>query len=773
MKAAEMATHSDTLLCYIRRLVARPVVDADTDSAILGRFVATRDERAFATLVERHGPLVLRVCRRVLGDAHEAEDAFQAAFLVLARKADSVRPREALAAWLHGVTYRVAMKARAAKARPLRATRTLDFPPADPHPDPLAEISGRELLNIIDEEVQGLHRVYRLAVILCCLEGLSLEEAARRLGWTRGSVKGRLERGRAQLHERLVRRGLTLSVALTAAELSRGAASATIATTTISSTVRAALTGAGCSAASHGTSCTAPALAEAVVKSMSLVQPKAATAILVAALVAVGLLAFQGMRTSLTTGPKRQASARSHSETIFVSRVSSATIRQDKEKDLIAQVSGQVLDPKGKPLSGADVYIGYAVSGREFQHFQGATCPRRAITETDGRFKFAFHWAELDVRAMDTAQPAIIAVATGYGPDWALIAESDKAPKLNLQLVEDLPLNGRIVDQNRKPVAGATLAVHNVFGNSQGVGWQGSFPGTSPTLKTGPDGRFHLTGLGRGRTVTLTAEGPGIQHSLLTAMTWPTDKLPPLTAAYGGDFEYVARPSRTIRGMVRDKHNGAPLAGVLIRGGQLALSTTLTKPDGSYELPCCSRSPDYVVSAQPQAGQPYFAAAVNRPDVDAVVNFDLLSGIPLEGRITDGAGQKPPKSATVEYYPLFPNAQGAKLSHVPYLAASATPVQPDGSYRLVVLPGPGVVAVVASPRNTYLPAVLNNQESTDFFHDGISHGGGNFLFTAGGASGRGSICINKYHALALINPDEPVQANESRPLRVDFEIWKR
>ena len=204
---------------FLRQL--REAADAD----LLGRFVARRDESAFAALVSRHGPMVLRVCRRVLADAHAAEDAFQATFLVLAQRAGSLRQPEALAGWLHGVARRVALKAR--PSHPLPGTLTPNS--ADARPDPLAEVSAREVLAVLDEEVARLPRVYRLPVLLCCLEGLSQEEAARRLGWTAGSVRGRLERGRKCLHGRLARRGLTVPAALAVAEASRATLSAEVA----------------------------------------------------------------------------------------------------------------------------------------------------------------------------------------------------------------------------------------------------------------------------------------------------------------------------------------------------------------------------------------------------------------------------------------------------------------------------------------------------------------------------------------------------------------
>src|SRR5262249_4377508 len=154
----------------------------------LRRFAGRREEDAFAALVGRHGPMVLHACRRLLGDRPAAEDAFQATFLVLARKAGSLNRPDALAGWLYGVAYRVAPKARRAEARRDHAGLADGPEPADPRPDPLAEVSARDLLRVLEEEVQRLPQAYRMAVALCCLEGLSQEEAARRLGCTPGAV---------------------------------------------------------------------------------------------------------------------------------------------------------------------------------------------------------------------------------------------------------------------------------------------------------------------------------------------------------------------------------------------------------------------------------------------------------------------------------------------------------------------------------------------------------------------------------------------------------
>jgi RNA polymerase sigma factor (sigma-70 family) len=217
----------------------------DTDSELLRRYVAAGDEAAFAELVHRHGAMVLGLCRRVVGDHHAAEDVFQAAFLTLARKARSIRRPEALAAWLHGVAFRLAVRARRSRSV-CRARENQVIAPSTP--TPLDELSVRELLAIVDQELHALPENYRLPVILCCLEGLSLDESARRLGWSTGAVKGRLERGRERLRRSLARRGLTLPGAL-AGVLAAGTAQTKAAATLARSTVQAAMTGVGASPA--------------------------------------------------------------------------------------------------------------------------------------------------------------------------------------------------------------------------------------------------------------------------------------------------------------------------------------------------------------------------------------------------------------------------------------------------------------------------------------------------------------------------------------------
>src|SRR5262245_16895784 len=198
----------DSLLTHLRRTIPPPVDEGVKDSQLLERFLSVRDEAAFTALVNRHGAMVLGTCQRVLNNRHDAEDAFQAAFLVLVRKGASVKPRERLANWLYGVAYRTALRARAMKAKRYakenhaRSLQRLEAP---------AESGLDDLLPLLDRELSCLPEKYRTPVVLCDLEGKSRKAAARQLGWPEGTLSCRLARARTLLAKRLARYGLVIS----------------------------------------------------------------------------------------------------------------------------------------------------------------------------------------------------------------------------------------------------------------------------------------------------------------------------------------------------------------------------------------------------------------------------------------------------------------------------------------------------------------------------------------------------------------------------------
>jgi RNA polymerase sigma factor (sigma-70 family) len=252
-----------------------------TDGQLLGRFLDGREEAAFTALVRRHGPMVLGVCRRVLGNVHDAEDAFQATFLVLARKAASVLQREAVGSFLYAVAYRTALRARACAVRRRATERQVQDMP---HPE-VAPAEARDWQELLDEALAGLPEKYRVAVVLCDLEGRTRREAARQLRLPEGTLSSRLATARRMLAQRLARRGLALSGGALAAALAEGAAPAVPA-----SLVRATVQAAVLVAAGKAAAVTAPAalLMNEVLKAMFLTKLKIAAAVIVTVALGAG-----------------------------------------------------------------------------------------------------------------------------------------------------------------------------------------------------------------------------------------------------------------------------------------------------------------------------------------------------------------------------------------------------------------------------------------------------------------------------------------------------
>lgn len=251
-----------------------------TDAQLLERFISRRDEAALAALVKRHGPMVWGVCRRVLGNYHDAEDAFQATFLILVRKAASIASPKLLANWLYGVAHQTALKARATAAkRRARERQVTKMPePAATEPD-----MWNDVQPLLDQELSRLPDKYRVAIVLCDLEGKTRKEAARQLGLPEGTLAARVARGRVLLAKRLARHGLAVSGGALGMMLLQNGASAGVPSLVVSGTIKAAnLFAAGQTAAAGLISAKAAALTEGVLKSMLLSKLKVAVALLLA-----------------------------------------------------------------------------------------------------------------------------------------------------------------------------------------------------------------------------------------------------------------------------------------------------------------------------------------------------------------------------------------------------------------------------------------------------------------------------------------------------------
>ncbi len=266
---------TNSLIEHLRLTVLPPDESGVGDGELLGRFVERHDEAAFAALVNRHGPMVWGVCRRLL-NRHDAEDAFQATFLVLARKAVSVRSRQTVGNWLYGVAHQTALQARrTATRRRAKEVQVTTMPDTEAvEPDPWADLQP-----LLDEELSRLPDIYRAVIVLCDLEGRTRKEVARRLGVPEGTVAGRISRARTLLARRLTRRGVALSGGALAAVLTQQGATAGMPISVVVPTIKAARLVAARRAATGAVSVQVAALTEGVMKAMLFNKLKAAMAV--------------------------------------------------------------------------------------------------------------------------------------------------------------------------------------------------------------------------------------------------------------------------------------------------------------------------------------------------------------------------------------------------------------------------------------------------------------------------------------------------------------
>jgi RNA polymerase sigma factor (sigma-70 family) len=286
-KATDMAINQiSDLIHHLRRMVSPRDGAGLTDGQLLEDYISRRDEAALAALVRRHGAMVWGVCQRVLRNYHDAEDAFQATFLVLVRKAASIASAELVANWLFGVAHQTALKARATAAKSGARERQVTQMPEPPASEPDL---WNDVQLLLDHELSRLTDKYRVAIVLCDLEGKTRKEVARQLGVPEGTVGARLARGRALLAKRLARHGLAVSGGALGAMLAQNAAAACVPSSVVSITIQAALFfAARQAAATVMVSARVAALTQGVLKTM--VSTKLRTAL--AVVLVVGLVGF-------------------------------------------------------------------------------------------------------------------------------------------------------------------------------------------------------------------------------------------------------------------------------------------------------------------------------------------------------------------------------------------------------------------------------------------------------------------------------------------------
>jgi RNA polymerase sigma factor (sigma-70 family) len=708
----------DSVLGHLRKAAAQGTGDLP-DAELVRRFGEQHDAAAFTALVQRHGPLVLGVCRRVLHHHHDAEDAFQATFLVLARCTAKIRKGQAVGSWLHGVAFRTALQARRAAARRrFHEQRAKDMAQGKTSCD----VAWRDLQAVLDEEIRRLAEAYRAAFVLCCLEGKSKSEAARELGLKEGTLSGRLARARQQLKRRLAHRGVTLSAILGLTALARTPVAAALA----HATIRAAVLDAAGNSAAAGIPAGVYALARGVSKTMSMTKVTVALAMLLTSLAVfgAGLLAHQAPASPPV--PAASAKAKDRGQ---VPAGKTALARQQAQGTV--EVTGRVLDPQGKPVKGARVLL-----------FRGAfrQRPDRTVSAPDGAFRFNLDTANWKVPEGYRAQRAVMAVAPGFGPAVVFGGEAWPPRDLTLRLAkDDVPVKGRILDLQGKPVAGVTARVTGLkipktadltawlkvlrTNPKDGIRLEyASFNGLAivdlgdlfPPVKSGADGRFRLTGLGRERLFDLRLEGPMIETSQVRVRTraGATYRVPEegryrrsaRITYYGAAFDHVAGPTLPVVGTVRDKDTGKPLTGVTVRSTRLPGNSafgggwvqTTTDRRGRYRLTGLPKTADNALVAQPAGGQPYLASTKRVGDCSGftpvMVDLELKRGVRVMGRITDAVTGKPVRGR-IDYFYFADNP-----NRKDYPATSNWMIfvsRRNGTFQGVVLPGRGLLAVRA------------------------------------------------------------------------------
>ncbi len=735
---------------YLRTVVASQCHQQDSDERLLHAFLVSHDEAAFAALVRRYGPMVGAVCRRVLGHEQDAEDAFQATFLILAQNAARLRKKTALASFLHGTAYRIALHAKRTAARRRKHEGRA---PARPSLDPTDELSWREVRALVDEEVGRLPEKYRSAFILCCLESVSQAEAAQRLGIKEGTLASRLSRARERLGQRLARRGVDLTAVLAAMALSGQSASA-LSPMLIPSTIKAALATA---AGEQLASVASPSVAEMVKSATAAMMSKAklATLLLLTATVLTGAGAWT-CRTLASPRSVDQTAEPPATPSLPASGQKAET--PQKEKQVTITVTGHVLDPDGKPVKGARLYWP-RMPKTLLPSVEHIEMPLRAKTDAEGRFRFEL--PRSDIRP--DGNLALVAAADGYGLDAVELPKDDSPADLVLHLIKDQPIEGRIVSTEGKPLEGVTvraIAVNKPQGRLDDFltawkkDWQAAYRQLSWDMLlpleeksshavTDKDGRFRIAGAGSERRVVLRVRGPGIPSALLhvitrigfdaTAVNKATlGRSPPKLgqpgqppSLYGPKLEYVAAAARIITGTVREAGSGKPVPGYRIsceNDNDFDFdSSAVSDNEGRYKLLGEPKLKQYLLMALPPAKSSWLPTGALPADAEGLrplqVDFIVARGIVVSGRVLDRVTGKGVRG-NIEFLPLPGNKFAGKPGYDFYKSIRSVGqyVDAGGELRLAVIPGPGVLMFQARGVNetAYGGQQLNPYKQAEF-----------------------------------------------------------
>jgi RNA polymerase sigma factor (sigma-70 family) len=676
------------------------------DRQLLDRFTTARDsagEAAFAALVSRHGPMVFSLCRQLLVDEHHAEDAFQAVFLVLARKAGSIRDPDLLGNWLYGVALRTARNARLRMARRRQSEEGSAVGVAEcrsgtaaVHEPPDHSTVSREEAEVLHEEIDRLPGSFRLPVVLCYFEGLTLEEASRRLQWPVGTVGSRLARARQKLRRKLARRGVVSSMAI-AAVLSPRSSRAAGSSQLCHATARAAVD----AAARASVSSSAESLAQEVLRTMLIHKLRHVST---GALIAAALVLGAGILSQSLPARERRPEAQSD-------QPASAAIKSDDArtgpKPGRMTVVGRVLDPAGKPVVHATVeLVGRPRRVITRGNWLGSlVLVGRGETDSDGRFR-------LDaLRTSSVRFFFLYALVKAPVLGWAELDPDAQQPEVEIRLRPEHLIRGKLVDVNGEPAAGVVLTPEH-FGQTAGIGQTAEMMLDDPpkdlrtgldSVKTDDQGRFVLNSLGRGLDVGLKIDDPRYAPQTLRVAAGNREGPTEVTLTLA--------PARTVEGRVLTADTGRPLAGTIV---SIPPSRVRTDADGRFRANVATGD-RFGVLAYPPEGQPYLIAANEavweKGQVKKQIDITLSRGVVIRGKVTEQGTGRPLSGSSILFVPVKgPAGIESKWD-------SIVPSAENGVFQIVVPPGNGHL-LVFGPTGDYVHEVIGRRE----LMEGISGG---------------------------------------------------
>ena len=632
-----------SVMRYIRRVASATPVSGLSDAELLKSYCSKGDAQAFSALICRHGELVGSICRRVLQHHHDAEDAFQATFLVLASKAGSIRKVVSLASWLHGVAYRIAMNAKRARGRHSGEVLETTGRPQD---TPATAVALREAQIIVHEELNHLPERYRAPFVLCCLEGKSRTEAAQEMGWRIGTVSSRIAQARMLLQERLTRRGIMLSVAMCMLDLTHASAGA-IDPALAARTAEAAV---AFTAGKGADSASGPAIILArrfIIAMSTAAKLKLATSLVLMTglITASGLIARQGLSPVAAAPGSQDGEQRS-------------TGKMPTEKEIPiaakAKVKGRViLETDGRPVAGAIVHLADKDNG---------TIPWRVLlTKANDQGEFAYDAVAFDKYEIWAVSENLISLSRrGYGTSIS-VSKEGLAPVL-LKMHPGIKLRVKVVSQvTGKPIPQARVRhVYEVTESERDhltdahgeVELMALSPPTFPTCHLEVEAKDFARQL---RLINLENREPAPFEFKLA----PDGLVPGRVIQEDGSLnsgnernaqaevkveQHERRGSGSVRGSVKDKQ-GKPVAGAFVMTTSSDYSTmfreTRTDAKGRFLIEEVSADgPSYRLVVQAAGFAPErmtFTPGTKQEPAEVAVELGL--GHSLKARVVDEAGK--------------------------------------------------------------------------------------------------------------------------------------